>query len=586
MISCVSGTVRGRFQLLQRLVSSVRSSVGTLPYEIVLIACDCEPSTVQWIRSQEDCVLLEMPAKGAVPAFNLGFSKVRAGRNDYVQILNDDVAVDRDSIRRAAAFLDSNPDVGQVAFFHKYQNRGPKQKEGVVQRMLGGYVYGQCSMVRKWLGDYVKWWGDYGLVQYGGDNHLSCGIWNLGYKVVPVRGCAVIDWECNDASRKKFSDGMRKAGGGVHPDTVKWMSHWKGKLPKRNDWTPARVNRIWSKASRGVLRTLRFKAMMGRGTEFQPRTALIDAFGAYGPSKQANQDWAVTSKGQKAAQGWFVKVAKEFDPDLIMLQAQRPNNILPGTVGELKKAVPKAFVFNWDADTHYPMQDFHWQIARACHLQLTISPDLFPWYHSHGAFNVGYWPIGVEREFIEVDRYKYFNERESNDVIFLGTLYGLGMFPEAGTRRDAVVKLFNAKPKIKFDLKGAGWGRVGIKVDHTLEDFDNNPIRYSRSKMALSISQTAEYWGYTSDRAYNILATGCPLLLQRFRGMDEHGLVDGETCIAWSSLEEMVSKVRYYLKHPKEREEIGRAGKEMLLARHTWDHRVEELFDLLAELGR
>jgi hypothetical protein len=246
MISCVSGTVKGRFQLLQRMVHSVRQSVGTLPYEIVLVACDCESSTIQWIREQEDCRLLQMPAKGAVPAFNYGFQNVSAGRNDYVQILNDDVAVDGDSIRRAANFLDSHPEVGQVAFYHKYLNRGPRQREGVVQRMLHGYVYGQCSMVRKWIGDASDWWGNYGLVQYGGDNHLSCGVWKMGYQVVPVEGCAVLDWEHEDHSRKRFSDDMRRDNGGLHPDTSLWMAHWRdGGNPKGVHYVLSGLRHSW-----------------------------------------------------------------------------------------------------------------------------------------------------------------------------------------------------------------------------------------------------------------------------------------------------------------------------------------------------
>jgi spore maturation protein CgeB len=103
--------------------------------------------------------------------------------------------------------------------------------------------------------------------------------------------------------------------------------------------------------------------------------------------------------------------------------------------------------------------------------------------------------------------------------------------------------------------------------------------------MALSISQTTELWGYTSDRLYNIVATGCPALVQRFNGMDEHGFVDGKTCIAWTTFKEMVEKARFYKAHSREREEVGRAGREMLLKRHTWDVRVGELFHLIAGLG-
>lgn len=580
-ISCVSGTVEGRLQSLQRMVESVRNSVGAIPYEIILVACECRPETLNWIRAQGDCKLIvHDKRRGAVEAFNAGFA---AASGDYVVTLNDDIAVEKDTISRAYEFMLANPEVGQVAFAHKYQNRNGDRTVGRIQRMWG-YAYAQCGMTRRWIGEAAKWWGDYGLVQYGGDNHLSAFCWNLGYRVEPVQGCSVIDWEIEDDTRQKFAHQMRAEGGGKHPDTALWSSHWNGRLPRPDKWIPAPSRRVIVKAAQGTLRTLRFKAMMGSGTQFKPRTALVDVFAKYGPSTQANQNWAVAKYGWSDSQDWYLRVAKEFQPDLIMLQAQRPNNITPETARKLVLAVPNALVFNWDADTHYPMLPFHAEIAKAVHLQLTISPDLFPWYMARGANNIGYWPIGVEREFINVNRQEWFSEDQSADVVFLGSLYGEDHFPEALTRRDAVITLYKAGD-INFALHGLGWEKAGIKASKTLEDFEGNPRRYSQAKMALSVSQTSELWGYSSDRLYNITATGCPALVQRFKGMEEHGYVDGDSCIAWSDFREMMLKVRHYKEHPRQREDIGRRGREVLLARHTWDTRVETLFTMIAQLG-
>lgn len=581
MISCVSGTVEGRLESLKRLVDSIRQSVGQLPYEIILVAGACSESTHHWIEAQPDCVLIKQRTlEGAISAYDTGCSRARG---EYVVILNDDTKVDGDTLTKAAAFLDSHPRVGQVAFGHRYQSRAGDKQQPRLQGAYG-YVYGQCCMTRKWLGDLVGWWDlkpKLGLKHYGGDTQLSLKIWELGYEVTGVPGCSVTDWEIDDAARKHWNDDLRAANNGNHPDMAKFVAYWRGRLPKPDQWRPAVLEPILLKASRGALRTLRFKATMG--VNFPTRTALIDAFGRYGPAQQANQTWAMRHHGgsnTQAAQQWFVEVAQKFQPDLIMLQAQRENNIQPETVRRMRRAVPNAYIFNWDADTHYPMLEFHWQMARECHLTLTISPDLFPWYQSHGVSNIGYWPIGVEQEFLDAKREKF---KQTFDVTFLGTLYGEEVFPEAVMRRNAVVAL--ARSGLKFHLSGLGWQHAGLQADSSLEAFTTNADLYCMSKMALSISQTAEYWGYTSDRAYNIMATGCPMLVQAFRGIEEHGLIDGETCIVWHTIKEMLEKARYYTKHNIEREAIGAAGKEVLLARHTWDKRVEELFGLIAGLG-
>ena len=106
----------------------------------------------------------------------------------------------------------------------------------------------------------------------------------------------------------------------------------------------------------------------------------------------------------------------------------------------------------------------------------------------------------------------------------------------------------------------------------------------ARAKMTLSISQSAELWGYTSDRLYNITATGCPALVQRFAGMEQHGYIDGETCIAFASIPEMLDKARYYVAHDTERERIGAAGREMTHNRHTWERRLDGLWCMMEGL--
>lgn len=580
MISCVSGTVKGRFPLLQRMIASVRSSVGNVPYEIIIVACDVENDTLKWLREQPDIVLEVLDeAPGAVKSFNLGFNRAKY---KYVVTLNDDITVEGDTISRAYAYMVAHPKVGQVAFGHKYQNRKGNAQQPRVQRAYG-YFYGQCCMTRTWIGKVAGWWGDYGLVQYGGDNHLSASVWNLGYEVHPVSGCSVVDWEYVDDSRRRFSDQMRDSRG-VHPDAKLLHKVWKGRLPKPSNWMPARFNQVLVKAAQGNLRTLRFKAMMGSGLQYKPRMALVNELAQYGPTQQANQSEAITRLGRNRAQDWFVEVANRFQPDLILLQSQRDHNIFPGTVPKLRGASPGVYIVNWDADTHYPMLPFHAEIARQCDLQLTISPDLFPWYMKHGVYQIGYWPISVEQEFIDIHRHEHFQESGGWDVLFLGSLYGEGQFPEADTRRESVLALHRAKD-INLGLFGLGWNKVGLNTRKSLEDFVGNPLRYCKAKMALSVSQTKDLWGYTSDRCYNILATGCPILIQKFNGMEEHGLVDGVNCIAWTTLPEMLAKARYYKEHPGQREDLGRAGKKLLLTRHTWKHRIHGLFQLIAELG-
>lgn len=577
MISLVTGTIN-RLRLLKRLVESVRSSVGDLEYEIVIVDNNSTDGTREWLLEQPDVVYINIgEPRGSAPAFQLGFESC-SPQSEYVVTMNDDIAIDGDTIVRAARYLDNHPEVGQVAFGHKYQNRkGISGTAPIIQKAYG-YVYGQCCMTRKWLGDFVRWCGpDEGYISYGWDNRLSMAIWNLGYKVVPLDGCTVTDWEFEDATRKKFADDMKK-GGKPHPDTVRFAKHWKDRLPHPSQWKSAMdlTTRLVHKIIKGNCRVLRFKAMMAANDHM--RTACIDALAAWGPAKQINMDAMIQNVGHYRFQQRAVQLVEEYKPDFVMMQAQRPNNILPETMQLMKEKYPDTFFFNWDGDTHYPLETFHYQAAMACHLQGLISPTMFPDYVLHGVPNVCYWPIGVEDEFLQAVRDP--NKLHGPDVLFLGSLYGQGKFPEANTRRDAVVALHRHN-KVDFDVYGYGWNKVGIKTTITSEKFDVNPRLYTQCKMSLCISQTKEMWGYSSDRLYNVCATGCPALVQRFNGMEEHGFVDGETCIAWDTIPEMLDKAGYYSLHHTEREEIGAAGREVVHSRHTWPHRVNGLLAML-----
>lgn len=582
-ISCVSGTVEGRLESLKRMVLSIRRQMPIeLEYEIVLVAGACSNKTLSWIRDQPDCVLIEQTELlGGIIAYNSG---CRRSKGEYVLILNDDIVVDPGSITKAAAFLDQHPEIGQVAFGHKYQKRRGDPTKARVDGAFG-YLYGQCCMTRRWLGDQAGWWGNIGMKHYAGDAHLGMRIWELGYKVVTVPGCTVTDFEVDDEVRRKWSDlprQQRQGPGRGHPDSDKFVQYWRGRLPPPESWKPAVSNRVIEKAMRGTLRTLLFKAHMGPTAP--KRVGLLTTFQTYGPSMQANQTMACAQYGLQRVQQWFLDTATRYQPDLIMLQAQRANNITAATAKRMVQQNPNALVFNWDGDTHYPMEPFQAEIARAVPLQLTISPDLFPWYRERGAHNIGYWPIGTEPEYLAVNRNDYFTEKESHDVIFLGSLYGEDVFPEAVTRRDAIATLATL-PSLSLLLHGHGWRKIGLPVSCTVEEFEKNAILYSQAKMGLSISQTAERWGYTSDRTHNILATGCPLLMQRFSGHKEYGLIDGENCIIWDTIPEMVEKASYYKAHPQEREAIGRAGRELVRERYTWPKLVEELWGLLAPFG-
>jgi spore maturation protein CgeB len=82
-----------------------------------------------------------------------------------------------------------------------------------------------------------------------------------------------------------------------------------------------------------------------------------------------------------------------------------------------------------------------------------------------------------------------------------------------------------------------------------------------------------------------LVAGGAALCHQWFRGMENLGLEDGQTCVVWRTFPELVDKFNHYLNREDERARIAEAGKALAMERHSFDRRVDELFLLLSEEG-
>jgi spore maturation protein CgeB len=62
----------------------------------------------------------------------------------------------------------------------------------------------------------------------------------------------------------------------------------------------------------------------------------------------------------------------------------------------------------------------------------------------------------------------------------------------------------------------------------------------------------------------------------------EEFFVIGREIVCYRSKEELVDKIRYYLRHDGEREKIRQAGYQRCLRDHTWQKRLADAFCLMS----
>ncbi|NJD38913.1 MAG: glycosyltransferase family 1 protein [Geobacter sp.] len=87
-------------------------------------------------------------------------------------------------------------------------------------------------------------------------------------------------------------------------------------------------------------------------------------------------------------------------------------------------------------------------------------------------------------------------------------------------------------------------------------------------------------------RVFEAMACGSLLLTDRVGNGLDLLFTDREHLVLYrkGDIEDAVSKARYYLEHPVEREQIAAAGHRLVVARHTLEVRINELLCLLTEM--
>lgn len=130
---------------------------------------------------------------------------------------------------------------------------------------------------------------------------------------------------------------------------------------------------------------------------------------------------------------------------------------------------------------------------------------------------------------------------------------------------------------------GEGWEGV-VDDKHIVGGWlpkDQARKAYSSASIVLvDHRDDAREHGSVSNQIYDALACGALVI----SGVPpELGERLGGAVVTYGSPEELARLVDYYLHSPEEREEKGQRGRELVLARHTFEHRVEDLLRRVEE---
>jgi hypothetical protein len=490
---------------------------------------------------------------GAVKAFNDG---ARASKGRYVIMANDDIEFIDYSIMAAYSFMQDNLHLGIGCFYQDRNNMNwhVERMSAIVSGRRSAVYYGQVCIIPRWLGDKVGWWGDY-LHTYGGDNEMSCNVWELGYPVAPIPCAYIHDTTPLDELRIKNNADVLIQG--KHPDTQAWIDKWRhdnvhGPIVKDKPDNPVYLGREYRIMYLPIYEP-------GHVIQYATKRGLKDALKRRGMVLE----WDYMNQPIT----YLPDAACAFDPDLFIMQLHDADTINPDMIDRLKRQHPRAAFVNWNGDYHPEtlLSGEYILLTRKFDLCGLVTTAVRSEYDGAG-IKWFYWQIGYEEE-IDPGRYNM----PSHDVLFLANAYSQSRLDLAQSLR--------ALPNVNVGIYGS-WPK-SIRADgQTLYDFDAGYDLYRKCKIAIGDSQWPYATGFVSNRLFQAMAAGAFVLHQQFNGMEELlGLVNGEHLVTWKSIHDLKSQVNYWLHSDNQRDIIAKAGQDYVLKHHSFDARVNELFE-------
>jgi len=210
--------------------------------------------------------------------------------------------------------------------------------------------------------------------------------------------------------------------------------------------------------------------------------------------------------------------------------------------------------------------------VRGYDLVLSSLPNQVDYFRAQGLrserLRLAFEPRVLDRT---VPRHKQF------DVVFAG---GLGALHEQGVR--VLEQLCGA-----VDVRVWGYGAGRLPRDSRLRHVHQGQIWGLEMYQVLRDARIAfnRHIGVAGDHANNMRlyeATGAGTMLVTDAKRDLGDLYDvGKEVVAYRDANECGERVRYYLSHDREREQIAAAGQQRTLREHTYALRTREMVDIV-----
>ena len=310
----------------------------------------------------------------------------------------------------------------------------------------------------------------------------------------------------------------------------------------------------------------------------------------YFPLDEVAKDIGYERMNQK-----FLEIVRQEKPDICFFVLS--SGFLEKETVKKITEFDKIITLNWFTDDHWKFDNFskHW--ASLFNWAITTDFNAFLKYKKIGYKNIIKSQWGFNH-FL----YKHMDLSKIYDVSFVGQPHG--------NRKQIIKKLKNAGIKVK--CFGKGWAEGRVSQQRMIEIFSQSKINlnFAKSSGRISLNHIAKiFFGKRVDKTItidspknwvdnieslrlaiknkqikgrNFEITGCGgfLLTEYVKGLEEYYKI-GKEIACYKDVNELINKIKYFLKHSEERENIAMAGRKRVLDDHTYERRFNKIFEMI-----
>ena len=250
----------------------------------------------------------------------------------------------------------------------------------------------------------------------------------------------------------------------------------------------------------------------------------------------------------------LLETVYRYNPDLMFTVLFR-NELDKKVVNEISTQTETKTI-NWFCDDHWRFDSYSRYWAPMFNWVVTTAESALPRYKKIGYENVihAQWACN---HFL----YRKLSLPYLYDVTFIGQPHG--------NRKQVISRLKKAGIDVK--VWGYGWPTGKVSQSEMIKIFN-------QSKINLNLSNASRP-GVEQIKGRDFEVPGCGgfLITGYAEDIEEYFDVDKEI-VCYRDVDDLIHKIRYYLKHDDEREAIANAGYAKVLREHTYEKRFLNIF--------